>query len=73
MPSKATGIELDAPHYDPRGGVRTVLLQGEVLGAEGIPQFLHGSYQDIAERKRVETQLAARRGTGGEHREDGFP
>jgi signal transduction histidine kinase len=32
-----------------------------VPGAEGIPQFLHGSYRDIAERKRVETQLAAAR------------
>jgi signal transduction histidine kinase len=35
--------------------------KARVLGAEGIPQFLHGSYQDIAERKRVETQLAAAR------------
>jgi hypothetical protein len=48
-------------------------MEGEVVGTEGMPQFLHDSYQDIAERKRVETQLAARRGTGGEHREDGFP
>jgi hypothetical protein len=48
-------------------------MEVEVVGTEGMPQFLHDSYQDIAERKRVETQLAARRGTGGEHREDGFP
>jgi signal transduction histidine kinase len=52
-------IELDHRIMTREGSVPTVLLRGEVLGTEGMPQYLHGSYQDITERKLVETQLAA--------------
>jgi signal transduction histidine kinase len=54
-------IELDHRIVTPEGGVRTVLLQGEVPGTEGMPKYRCASYQDVTERKRVETQLAAAR------------
>ena len=54
-------IELDHRIITSDGDVRTLLLQGEVLGAEEMLKYLHGSYQDITERKRVETQLEAAR------------
>ena len=54
-------IELDHRIIPSDGNVRTLLLQGEVRGAEGLPKYFHGSYQDVTERKRVETQLEAAR------------
>jgi len=54
-------IELDHRIITSDGNVRTLLLQGEVRGAEGLPKYFHGSYQDITDRKRVETQLEAAR------------
>jgi signal transduction histidine kinase len=54
-------IELDHRIVTSAGCVRTLLLRGEFLGDEGTPKYLHGSYQDITERKRVETHLAAAR------------
>jgi signal transduction histidine kinase len=55
------GIELDHRIVTQEGEVRTLSVRGEVTGAEGSPKYLQGSYQDITERKRVESELKAAR------------
>ena len=50
-------IDLDHRVIRPDGEVRTVSLRGEGAIAQGAPPRIHGAYQDITERKRVESEL----------------
>jgi signal transduction histidine kinase len=54
-------IELDHRILTPEGEVRTLAVRGEATTVEGAPKYLQGSYQDITERKRIETKLEAAR------------
>jgi signal transduction histidine kinase len=54
-------IELDHRIVTPQGEVRSLSLRGEMIGAEGSPRYLRGSYLDITERKRIEGELEAAR------------
>ncbi len=54
-------IKLDHRIVTPQGEVRTLSLRGETIGVDGLPRYLRGSYQDITERKRVESELEAAR------------
>jgi CheY-like chemotaxis protein len=54
-------IELDHRIVTPLGEVRTLSLRAEVLGADGAPRYLQGSYQDVTERKRIECELETAR------------
>src|SRR5208283_1904724 len=42
-------IDLDHRIVTPKGEIRTVSLQGELIGADGTPRYLQGSCQDITE------------------------
>jgi signal transduction histidine kinase len=50
-------IELDHRIVTPQGLVRTLSLRAEVISVEGAPKYLQGSYQDITERKRIESEI----------------
>ena len=54
-------INLDHRILTPKGEIRTVSLQGELISANGAPRYLQGSYQNITERKRVEIELKTAR------------
>jgi two-component system, cell cycle sensor histidine kinase PleC len=45
----------------PQGEVRILSLRGEMIGIAGLARYLRGSYQDVTERKRVESELEAAR------------
>jgi two-component system, cell cycle sensor histidine kinase PleC len=50
-------IDLDHRVIAGDGELRTVCLLGEVAVEPGAPTYIHGTYQDITERKRVESEL----------------
>lgn len=54
-------VELDHRIVTSAGDIRTLLLRAEVIGAEGAAKSLQGSYQDITERKGIESELRATR------------
>jgi len=54
-------IQLDHRIVTPLGEVRTLSLRAEVVGADGAPRYLQGSYQDITARKRIECELMTAR------------
>jgi signal transduction histidine kinase len=54
-------IDLDHRVVTPGGEVRTLCLRAEVAVADDDTVYWQGSFQDIAERKRIETELAAAR------------
>ena len=56
---RGANTELDHRIITPQGEVRTLSLRCEAISAEGAPKYLQGSYQDITERKRVESELKA--------------
>ena len=55
--SEGAGIALDHRIVTPQGEVRTLSLRAEVISVEGAPKYFQGSYQDITERKRIESEL----------------
>ena len=54
-------IDLDHRVAPPGGEVRTLCLRAELTTADDETPYLRGSFQDITERKRVETELATAR------------
>jgi signal transduction histidine kinase len=54
-------IELDHRIVTPQGEIKTLALRGEVISAEGTPKYVQGSYHDITDRKRVESELQSAR------------
>jgi PAS domain S-box-containing protein len=54
-------IELDHDIVLPRGELRTVSLRGEMIRDDGGESFVHGTYQDITDRKRIERALQVAR------------
>jgi len=54
-------IDLDHRIVTPKGEIRTVSLQAELIGADGAPRYLQGSCQDITERKLIENELKSAR------------
>jgi PAS domain S-box-containing protein len=58
---RGNAIELDHDLRLPDGEMRTVSLRAEMIRDDGGESFVHGTYQDITDRKRIERALQTAR------------